>query len=300
MRALLIGSACYRDAWGDLDILCDQEWWEWWEKSYGCLREQTTLPNVHKYETCEGIYEVNVVTEGAHYELLMVSSGMEDYELPDGTMIKKCGLEFLAALKKAHLILPYNWSKHIKEYSNIKKLLSVQRYEPRNYANTIFKQHRAGCLAKAKKHPKLNVQKDTFFNSQEVYNIFDHDSIHEAIAYPYAPAYTLMREGEVKCSSRLWLRMSEDERLRCVAEEASILALERSIIPALWLDKSYAGARWAFNYALFKICTTITSGWFRDYAIEVYDEIVMPDYVNKFFEGLKRGVVKKYAQSAYE
>jgi len=48
---------------------------------------------------------------------------------------------------------------------------------------------------------------------------------------------------------------------------------------------------WAYVTALEKVCTTITSGWFRRYAIENYQPAIenRPDFVASFFDGLKRG-----------
>ena len=102
-------------------------------------------------------------------------------------------------------------------------------------------------------------------------------------------------EIPIWCSRKKWREMSEEKRLHCVIEEAAILALERSIIPALYLEgESFLGAEWAYKMALFKICTTITSGWFRDYAIERYWDAVeaRPDFVKAFFTGMKLGIVK--------
>ena len=51
-----------------------------------------------------------------------------------------------------------------------------------------------------------------------------------------------------------------------------------------------------------KVCTSITSGWFRQYAYEAYDRVVALDkrqsktYVQKFKEALEKGLVKPYTK----
>lgn len=102
-----------------------------------------------------------------------------------------------------------------------------------------------------------------------------------------------MLEGEVWCSRSKWDDLNEIDKLQCVIEESAILALERSIIPSLFLNNSFRGEQWAYEYALSKVCTSITSGFFREYAIEHWKQAILgrPDYVAKFFQGLKSGEV---------
>lgn len=332
MKAMLIGSRAFREAdYNDTDIIADKEWKEEWDRTYGSLEMKDEKKSAYyksdtsAYETCEGIYEVIVPPEGsAHWELLQVSEGWNTFEetredwrwIPKGLSLKVAPVIFLAAMKKAHLILPSSspekWKRHSSDYAILKKILREQQakttttqamtacghfiydaWHPTNYAKTFFDMHRAECLARQKKPPKLAQDKKGFFGD-EPYEIFDHDSIHEALAFPLRPAYEQMKDGEVMCSKKKWDKMPEHERLRCVVEEAGILALERSILPALFLNRGYRGQRWAYEHALMKICTTITSGFFRDYCIESWTTAVerMPDLAGLFFNGIKAGIVK--------
>lgn len=66
-----------------------------------------------------------------------------------------------------------------------------------------------------------------------------------------------------------------------VLEEAYVLALERHQIPNNFKPDPKA----SFDIALEKICTSITSGWFREFAWENYykvQELYSPNYVTKF------------------
>lgn len=166
-------------------------------------------------------------------------------------------------------------------------------------------------------HPKLNVMKGDFFRGDGVEYVYDHDDIHNAVAHYYdhsdsdemtsslpvkfkpnpaipRPAYTLyMQDGaEVQCSRQKFFDAPEAVRLYGVLEEAYVLALERSQIP----HRGNVTPRRSFQIALEKVCTSITSGWFREYAWENYDrvwELYSDDYVDRFWKAVDSGMVRK-------
>lgn len=154
------------------------------------------------------------------------------------------------------------------------------------YLNDLYIQRMSETYNYA--HPKLNVSKKYFFTDNVPY-VYDHDSIHEAIAIDDVPAYTHFATGEVMFSNKAFL--AADRRLQLLAglEEASVLALERSIIP--YKTKPLD----AFKMALEKVSTSITSGPFREFCWENFDAILdMFDgdaMMKKFEEGLANGVV---------
>ncbi len=305
MKAVLIGSAAHADDPNDYDVLADQEWAEkLWSDTGDVVRshESTDQGDYYAHNMCGTVIDVKVPKPDTAHALVLDNYHnwpIRIYGTPVGNL--SCApLPILAALKKAHLILPHRWNAQIRRYAELKALLNVDVFDPWSSAwgqmtHEVYALHREECLAKAKKHPKLAQGKKAFFGD-ESYEIFDHDSIHEALAYPRQPAYVQIKgeTAEVYCSKAKWEALDEIERMRCVKEEASILALERSILPALFQNKEYRGAAWAYARALMGIGTTITSGWFRDYAIERYDQAVRerPDFVAAFFAGVKSGVVK--------
>ncbi len=162
------------------------------------------------------------------------------------------------------------------------------------------------------KHPKLNVEKKDFFKGDGVEYVYDHDTIHVSMAHitdhwlrlddtgrplkwgKKVPAYTLyMEEGaEVKCSKEKFFKEPEFTRLYGVLEEAQVLALERSQIPF----RGKVDPRKSFDIALQKVCTSITSGWFREFAWENFDVVESmyePDYVDRFWKAVDDGIVRK-------
>jgi hypothetical protein len=143
-------------------------------------------------------------------------------------------------------------------------------------------------------HPKLNKSKDEFFTDNVPY-IYDHDSIHVAIKHLDKPAYMYFKvdEAEVQCSKNKFEASDENIKLLSVVEESMVLAIERSLVP-------YTGSmtpREAFDYALFKCCTSISSGWWREFAYENYDavrQLYLDDYFQRFSNALLDGRIKPY------
>lgn len=143
------------------------------------------------------------------------------------------------------------------------------------------------------KLPNLNVDKQNFFMDQYQY---DHDSLHEAVKIASQPAYTTFAEPgqQVKSSKKLWDKTHYSIQIMAGVEEASVLALERSLIPhpGKWSEDK------AFEFALMKVCTSITSGWFRSFCYENHD-IILDTYkarkkglLQLLNEGLTSGIVK--------
>lgn len=146
-------------------------------------------------------------------------------------------------------------------------------------------------------HPNLNQKGKEFFDPETVTYYYNHDDIHLAIMVGSEPAYkAILKDGaEVACSKEKFFALDEYSRLLTVLEEAYTLALERHQIPNNFTvdpDKS-------FKIALRKVCTSITSGWFREWAWHHYDDVAAiynSDYVSKFKKSLSEGRVRDFGK----
>lgn len=121
-------------------------------------------------------------------------------------------------------------------------------------------------------HPKLNVSKQSFFKDDNINYLVDHDLIHTFVKLFDRPAYTMFGvpgEEVLSSESRFFTELSDQERLAAVWEESAVLAIERSLLP----HPGVLTPQQAFLKALEKVCTSITSGWFREFAWENYDEV---------------------------
>ncbi len=111
------------------------------------------------------------------------------------------------------------------------------------------------------------------------------------------PAYKIFSiEGkEVLSSKAKFERCDTSVQLNAVLEESYVLALERSQIP---YEGKITPAN-SFLIALEKVCTSITSGWFREFAYDNYFKVAMmynESYVQKFKDGLNNGIVKPFTK----
>lgn len=209
-------------------------------------------------------------------------------------VIKHAPGSVLYALKMSHRYLRNSphFLKTMRDIQRMRTLLTPD--ELSEWTNTEwFKQREAETYVYA--HPKLDVSKQDFFDDSVGY-IYDHDSIHLTQALISGitgmdsrhPAYTFyMQDGaQVMTDKEKFFSVDEEIRLFGVYEEACVLALERSQIPNNFEGPS---PRWSFTFALQKVCTSITSGWFREFAWEHYDEVVAlyeklgeNDYIERF------------------
>lgn len=142
-------------------------------------------------------------------------------------------------------------------------------------------------------HPKLNVSKQDFFNPDiGVDYVYDHDEIHKIVARGKSPAYSyfIMDGEDVMCDKEKFFALPLEIQLNAVFEESTVLALERSQIPF----KDQVDPKRSFDMALEKVCTSITSGWFRTFAWEHFrqvEKMYQSDYADHFFNCVDRGLI---------
>jgi len=239
------------------------------------------------------IYEFEIAWENSRAaKLSSFISEQTDNMIWRGLNAVVPSLDILYLLKMSH--------RYLKDSPHFLKTME-DIHTMRKHGAKIRPEHQAFYEERMKdtyvySHPKLDVSKDSFFDSAvtNVYQQYDHDSIHRAVKIGEFPAYTyFQKDQEVLCSKGMFSTLPENIKLNAVLEESYVLALERSLIPFPF-GKS---AKEAFDMALMKVCTSITSGWFREYAWENYykvQELYDENYVQKFSDGVSSGVVTKH------
>lgn len=237
------------------------------------------------------ICEFELVIPGTSTEMLvdLVNKDTDTFETAFGNVPS---LDMLFTLKSSHKYLknsPHFW-KTVMDYHRMKAVgakvrpeyeafLKVREKETYNYS-----------------HPKLNVSKDNFFKDDSIQYVYDHDTIHQSVARFERPAYTYyMKDGaQVQTEKDKFFTCSRDIQLAGVVEESAVLAIERSLVPhpGVWSPEK------AWHFALSKVCSSITSGWFRAFAYENIFEVIKlyPNgYWEKFQKDVKSGLVVKLA-----
>lgn len=272
------------------------------------LRRQTRVssvplsPNKTVLKCWDGrIVEVEIAWSGTpaaelfgHLTTIVESKLVED--LIPGTAMYALSLDQLYTLKMSHRYLKN--SPHFRKTRD--DILLMRRNGAKVFDEAWLRRREDETYWY--KHPSLNVKKGDFFKGDGVQYVYDHDDIHKSMAHashPYildltVPAYTLyMKDGaEVACDRKKFDALPEMIRLYGVLEEAQVLALERSQIPF----RGKVEPRRSFDIALQKVCTSITSGWFREFAWENFDRVenmYEPDYVDRFWSAVEAGKVRK-------
>lgn len=290
----------------DTDIIGTIDEFRTWSRTFAkgdiILCKPLSATKMHVRNRAGHNYEFEIATPGSSsQELLWVERAEESthFASPDAMLLLKMSHRyrrnsphFLKTMRDIHFLRSqgaYIDSPFFKE------LLPLREKETYTYA-----------------HPKLDVSKQAFFDGDGVPYIYDHDSIHLTVAvkeyfhynsntdttyFEPRPAYTFyMKDGAaVMTSKEKFFAADEEIRLLGVYEETCVLALERSQIPF-----PEAKPRQSFEYALMKVCTSITSGWFREFAWENYDK-VLDIYEKEGEDGyLKRFNANKHLLKPYE
>lgn len=207
-------------------------------------------------------WEIEIAWKGSSGDVLLQLEGVIEGQ---ESMASK---EALLALKMSHRYLR-NSPHFLKTMRDIQSMRTQGVVMTAELENLWLPQREAETYVY--NHPKLNVDKQTFFDDSVGY-VYDHDDLHRILAIEESPAYTkYMVDGEQVLTSReKFFTVSENIRLLGGLEEALVLCAERSLIPYNWQPNPAE----MFKFALQKICTSITSGFFRQFCWEHYDDIV--------------------------
>ncbi len=190
----------------------------------------------------------------------------------------------LAIMKRSHLWRNLSFGKHITHYH--KHLAHFVDYFSAYDFEVLEERTQLTHEQYPQKHPKLNVPVDEFFDDY-VTKKFNHDWLHEVVAYHQQPLYKSLQNDveSAWCKLDLWKKLSYKDKVLCVTEEVTVIAVERFLVPTDWQTP----AKLAFMKSLEKVCTTLCSGWFRDFAIDNYPQIVQ-EFSQERFLGIKQTI----------
>jgi hypothetical protein len=289
----------------DYDVIMSIEEFEEWTSKYGESIHSLYPTNENKYKAIvikDGIkkqYEIELGLEDTSSLLLLNNRIRVCDDIIDGFFGEKMlslSLPYQMLTKRSHLIYPVHFEKNIEDYHLIKSLISddvkldalMCKYYDLRYAEAKnrFKQ----------RTPKLDITNEDFFSSKlPVEQYFVHDDIHEVMKHNDKPVYEMMKRdfNLAWCEKDMFFDLPYEYQIQCVQEEAYVISLERYIIPQYkddWYD--YFNC---YKKSLKRICTTLCSGWFRDFAIENYPEIIKqynPLFVDKFINAFESGKVR--------
>ncbi len=283
----------------DFDFVCTKEEFDVWMTEQSAKVKPTKVyPEsngkkmiVEGNTNCE--FEINIPNTSTEMLMDLVEGDKESVETPFGWVPT---LDMLFTIKSSHKFLrnsPHFW-KTLLDYHILKKVGCKVRPEYQEFLKLREKE------TYWYKHPKLNQSKDGFFADDAIEYVYDHDTIHQSVARGERPAYTYyMKDGEeVQCDKEKFFALPNEVRMNGVIEEAAVLAIERSLVPhpGVWTPE------YAWKFALAKVCSSITSGWFRAFAYENALQILKlypAGYWEKFQADVQSGLVKPFTGSKY-
>jgi hypothetical protein len=175
----------------------------------------------------------------------------------------------LSIIKRSHLWRDRNFDKHINQY-HFHLIYYSFMYTAKD-REILDKRTKLTMARYPQGNPNLMQSVDGFFDDA-VTKKYNHDYLHELVAYNDEPLYKKMQKDSslAWCNKDLWYTLNHEQKLQCIAEEAYVIAIERFLVPSNW----YTPAKLAYFKAVNKICTTLCSGWFRDFAIDNYPEVL--------------------------
>lgn len=232
------------------------------------------------------IIEFEIALPGSSAEILL-----DLVKTPDVGFGKIAPLDLLYTIKKSHRFLKnsnFFW-KTFRDYHTMKNSGARVRQEYLEFFRLREEE------TYNYKHPSLKQDKKNFFSEDQIKYIYDHDTIHEAVKIYDNPAYTYFQTdgAEVECDKEKFFKLPLAIQRAAVKEEASVLALERSLIP----HPGVLTPAQAWKMAYSKVASSITSGWFREFAYEDGLEIIKY-WPSDYFERFKQGVANKTVKLA--
>ena len=259
------------------------------------FKEGNGIISLYNIQNKDEIFDTNNV------EVLLTDNSVantlyiEKAKAKDG--IKYATPEILFSLKKSHIHFPLKFKKHINDYCFLSnELNSDDVLKDITKIAFLETENRLGKL----KTPSLMKTTKSFFGQSTnfVKSYFIHDEMHEMVAHYDEPIFNRMLESKnsVNCLKSLWNNFSFEDKCKCVLEEAYVIALERKILPSLFGGQPFLTSTESIEWSLMRICTTLCSGWFRQFATDNYVkiyEMYNKNYVEDFLTKYKLGLIKK-------
>ena len=185
----------------------------------------------------------------------------------------------LERIKKSHIYWPAHFSKTIDDLHTLRpKCGQIGLSEAFNsllhtfYMSRLAETEQRNGISAS--HIHMNQTNEDFLDKQDnltLRKIIPHDDIHELVKFGDVPKFTKIKKDQSKaaCDQKLFEALPLSERIEDVQEEGMVLTLERYLLLGRLQD-----SKEAYRRALERICTTITKGWFREFAIDHYPAIV--------------------------
>lgn len=230
--------------------------------------------------------EFEVIEVGKSNEVLLSLAPTWDTTfIPGRIQTPVASPAILYFMKDATVRWPVHWFKTIEDLHFLKSQGADQN--PSSAEIEFGRLRRLESEAKygGRPAPKLDMSNDAFFAKSQasIGRVHVHDDIHLAVAYGERPLFESFKPdlNKASLSKKMFEASTPVDQLRLVREETMVIALERYIVPHLETkplsDLTEQDTLSAYQNALRRISTNLTSGWFREFAIQHWPELKTPD-----------------------
>lgn len=234
------------------------------------------------------------------------TAGAERADIESVAQAKVLTPPFVRAMERAALYYPVRWERHADAYHQLK---ARQLQESPDICAQV-QAARVAELQERYRHRFNATTKSLMMKNEEFFarypyaflRVYRHDDLHVATAYGQTPLYEQLKNDQslAYVPRRNFDQRAPRDQIRVVQEEGYAIALERVVIPSLEFGLPYDPVD-AFRFAVRRICTNLTRGWFRDFAIEHQPEVVSSakDYVADFQQAVASGKIMRQRTEAW-
>lgn len=161
-----------------------------------------------------------------------------------------------------------SWNKHMSD------VVSLKRAGAKIQDDQFKRLYKIWEDVHGSKRIKLQKDKSQFF-TDAVIRKYDHDSLHESVAYgEHAMYIDVLKDGsDVDVDMAKIKALPWELQIKLFREEVYATSLERQIIPSDYK----MSPRKAYAWALRRTITSLTKGWSSRFLIENYDTMRTPD-----------------------
>lgn len=197
--------------------------------------------------------------------------------VPWNTGARVASLNELYTIKVSHSYweLPNkSWRKHIEDAMLLKAAGAKLDQSLHDLLYSVWSDKHGA------KRVNLDQDKESFFQDAVVRK-YDHDSIHDSVAFGERPLYeSILKDGSTVAVDMKKLKaLPYEDKVNLFLEEVYATALERKVIPSNYT----CSPGLAYQWALKRTITSLTKGWSAQFMVENFDQFRKPsdNYVER-------------------
>jgi hypothetical protein len=186
-------------------------------------------------------------------------------------------LDELYTIKVSHSQWDLNnrtWEKHVYDIVQLKRAGAVLDLELHKLLYKVWEEEHGVKVM------DLAQDKSEFFDDA-VRRTYDHDSLHDSVAFGELPIYTeVLKDGaEVDIDMRKMRALPLERFVALIKEEIYVTALERIVVPRNYDVSPGAAYWWAFR----RTATSLTKGWTARTIMDNAELFIRPgsDYIGR-------------------